>query len=152
LLHFPSLHDDFDPHHWTSPFLDLLQSSTAAFLAYVSGHEINDASSGTHPWQIAHFPISFGGLGFQDFSVWAVTSFVIPFAGAICHSLEGFSLQNTESLISPPPALASSLSTLSTATNPQAIAFHSLAPQLLSFDQIQGVMNPVLDLVNTHAR
>jgi hypothetical protein len=26
----------------------------------------------------------FGGLGFQDFSVWAVASFVIPFAGW-CH-------------------------------------------------------------------
>jgi hypothetical protein len=27
-------------------------------LAHVSGHEVNDVSSGTHPWQIAHFPIS----------------------------------------------------------------------------------------------
>jgi hypothetical protein len=91
LPHFPSLHDDFDPYHWTSPFLDLLQSSTAVLLAHVSGHEINDISSGMHPWQIAHFPISFGGLGFQDFSVWDVTS-CHTFAGAICHSLEGFSL------------------------------------------------------------
>jgi hypothetical protein len=131
-------------------FLDLLQSFTAAFLAHVSGHEIDDVSFGTHPWQIAHFPISIGGLGFQDFSAWAVASFVIPFAGAICHSLEGFSLQNTESLIHPPPALASTLSTWSTATNPQAIAFHCLAPRSLSFDQIQGVTNPVLELVNTH--
>jgi hypothetical protein len=95
-----------------------------------------------------HFPKSFGGFGFQDFSVWAVASFVIPFAGAIHHSLEGFSLQNTESLICPPPTLASGLST---ATNPQATAFCCLAPQLLSFDQIQGVTNQVLDLVNTHA-
>jgi hypothetical protein len=78
--------------HWNSPFLDLLQSSTAAFLAHNSGHEFNDVSSGTHPWHIAHFPISFGDLGFQDFSVWAVASFVTPFAGAICHSLEGLSL------------------------------------------------------------
>jgi hypothetical protein len=43
------------------------------------------------------------------------------------------------------------LSTWSTATNPWATAFHSLAPWLLSFDQIQGVTNPVLDLVNTCA-
>jgi hypothetical protein len=50
---------------------------------FSSGHEINDISFGTHPWQIVHFPISFGGFGFQDFSVRAVTSFVIPFAGAI---------------------------------------------------------------------
>jgi hypothetical protein len=85
LLHFPSLHDDFDPYHWTSPFLDMLQSSTAAFLAHISGHEINDISFGTHPWQIVNFPISFGGLGFQDFSVQAVASFVIPFAGDIHH-------------------------------------------------------------------
>jgi hypothetical protein len=83
-----------------TPFLDMLQSSTAAFLAHISEHEINDVSFGTHPWQIAYFPISsFGGLGFQDFSVWAVTSFVIPFVGVIHHSLEGFSLGNTESLI-----------------------------------------------------
>jgi hypothetical protein len=32
LLHFLSLHDDFDPYHWTSPFLEMLQLSTAAFL------------------------------------------------------------------------------------------------------------------------
>jgi hypothetical protein len=82
-----------------TPFLDMLQSSTAAFLAHISEHEINDVSFGTHPWQIAHFPISFGGLGFQDFLVWAVMSFVIPFVGAIHHSLEGFSIGNTESLI-----------------------------------------------------
>ncbi len=134
-----------------TPFLDKLQSSAAAFLACISEHEINDVSFGTHPWQIAHFPISFSGLGFQDFSVWAVTSFVIPFVGAIHHSLDGFSHGNTESLIHPPPALASGLSTWSTATNPWATAFHSLAPWLLSFDQIQGVTNPVLDLVNTCA-
>jgi hypothetical protein len=71
-------------------------------------------------------------------------------AGAICHYLEGwFSLQNAESLIHPPPALASSFSIWSTATNPQAIAFRSLAPQLPSFDWIQGVTNWVLDLENT---
>ncbi len=124
LLHFPFLCDDFDPYHWTSPFLDMLQSSTAAFLAHISGHESNDVSFGTHPWQIVHFSISFGSLGFQDFSVWAVASFVIPFAGAKCHSLEGFSLWNTESLIHPPPALASILSTF------QLPQTHKLLPSI----------------------
>jgi hypothetical protein len=43
------------PYHWTSPFLDLLQSSCyASFLAHVSGHEINDVSFGTQPCQIAN--------------------------------------------------------------------------------------------------
>jgi hypothetical protein len=42
-------------------------------LAHISGHEINDISFGTHPQQIVHFPVSFGGLGFQDFSVQAVS-------------------------------------------------------------------------------
>jgi hypothetical protein len=32
LLHFPSFHDDFDPFFWTSPFIKLLQSSTAALI------------------------------------------------------------------------------------------------------------------------
>jgi hypothetical protein len=32
LLDFPSFHDDFDPYSWTSPFIKLLQSLTAAFL------------------------------------------------------------------------------------------------------------------------
>ncbi len=31
LLHFPSLHDDFDPNHWTSPFLDMLQHPLRLF-------------------------------------------------------------------------------------------------------------------------
>jgi hypothetical protein len=53
--------------------------------------------------------------------------------------------------IHPPPALTSGLSTWSTATNPQATAFHSHAPWLISFDQIQGATNPVHDFVNTHA-
>ncbi len=151
-----------------TPFLDKLQSSAAAFLACISEHEINDVSFGTHPWQIAHFPISFSGLGFQDFSVWAVTSFVIPFVGAIHHSLDGFSHGNTESLIHPPPALASGLSTwnlLSIHLLPlhlvcppgQLQQTHELLlsiPLLLDYyllTKSKGVTNPVLDLVNTYA-
>jgi hypothetical protein len=76
LASFPSLHDDFDPYHWNSPFLEKLQSSTAAFLAHVSGRQVSDMLLGTRPWQIAHFPISFGGLGFQGFSVQAVAFFL----------------------------------------------------------------------------
>jgi hypothetical protein len=102
----------------------------------------------THPWHIAHFPISSGGLGFQDFSAQAVASFIVLFAGTICQSLEGFSLQNSESLLRPPPALATWLSAWSTATTQQAIAFRFLAPQLLSFETIQGVTDPIQDLVN----
>jgi hypothetical protein len=45
-----------------------------------------------HPWHIAHFPISSGGLGFQDFSAQAIASFIVPFTGNIHHLLEGFSL------------------------------------------------------------
>jgi hypothetical protein len=133
------------------PHFLMYSSHPLQFLSHISGHQINEVSFGTHPWQIVHFPITFGDLGFQDFAVQAVASFVIPFAGAIHHSLEGFSVQNSESLICLPPALASGLSTWSTATNPQATAFCSLAPQVLSFDEIQGVTNPVLDLVNTCA-
>jgi hypothetical protein len=40
LLHFPSFSDDFDPYSWTSPFIKLLQSLTAAFLAHVTGRNI----------------------------------------------------------------------------------------------------------------
>jgi hypothetical protein len=58
-----------------------------------------------HPRHIAHFPISSGGLGFQDFSAQAIASFIVPFTGNIHHLLEGFSLQNSESLLHPPPAL-----------------------------------------------
>jgi hypothetical protein len=106
LLHFPSFHDDFDPYSWTSPFIKLLQSSMAAFLAHVTERNITEVLPSTHPWHIAHFPISSGGLGFQDFSARAVASFILPFAGTIRHSLEGFSLGNSESLLRPPPALA----------------------------------------------
>jgi hypothetical protein len=105
LLHFPSFHDDFDPYSWTSPFIKLLQSSTAAFLAHVTGRNITEVLPNMHPWHIAHFPISSGGLGFQDFSAQAIASFIVLFAGTIRHSLEGFSLQNSESLLHPPPAL-----------------------------------------------
>jgi hypothetical protein len=82
LLRFPFLYDDFDPYHLTSPFVDLLQSSsTAAFLAHISRHYIKETyhlacilgKLQTFQYQ------PFGGLGFQDFSVWAVASFVIPF-------------------------------------------------------------------------
>jgi hypothetical protein len=64
--------------------------------------------------------------------------------------LEGFSLQNSESLLHPPPALVAWLSTWSTATTQQAIAFCFLAPWLLSFETIQGITDPIQDLVNTH--
>jgi hypothetical protein len=102
-----------------------------------------------HPWHIAHFPILSGGLGFQDFWAQAVASFIVPFAGTIRHSLEGFSLWNSESLLCLPPALATRLSAWSTATTQQAIAFRFLAPQLLSFETIQGITDPIQDLVNT---
>jgi hypothetical protein len=106
ILHFPSFCDDFDPYFWTSPFIKLLQSSTVAFLAHVTGRNITEVLPNMHPWYIAHFPISSGGLGFQDFSARAVASFIVLFAGTICLSLEGFSLRNSESLLHPPPALA----------------------------------------------
>jgi hypothetical protein len=106
LLHFPSFRDDFDPYSWTSPFIKLLQSLTAAFLAHVTGRNITEVLPNMHPWHIAHFLISSGSLEFHDFSARAIASFVVPFAGTIHHSLEGFSLQNSESLLCPPPALA----------------------------------------------
>jgi hypothetical protein len=149
LLHFPSFCDDFDPYSWTSPFIMLLQSLMAAFLAHVTGRNITEVLPNTHPWHIAHFPISSGGLGFQDFSARAIAFFIVPFACTIHHSLEGFSLRNSESLLCPPPALVTRLSAWSTATTQQAIASHFLAPRLFSFETIQGISDPIQDLVNT---
>ena len=151
LLHFPSLHDDFDPCSWSSPFLTRLQPSTAAFLARAAGRGVTEVSLDAHAWNTAHFPASSGGLGFQDFAARAVASFVAPLAGAARRSLEGFPARSSEPALRPPPALAASLSAWSAATNQQAVAFRFLAPRLLSLEATQGAAGPARGLVSARA-
>jgi hypothetical protein len=146
LLHFPSFCDDFDPYSWTSPFIKLLQSSTAAFFAHITGCDITEVLPNMHPWHIAHFPISSGGLGFQDLLLLLLypllALYVIPLKDFLSKILN-------LSCARMPPALVAQLSAWSTATTQQAIAFCFLAPRLLSFETIQGITDPIQDLINT---
>jgi len=69
--------------HWLSPFVTSLNATAAKFLEYVSAQPVSNFSTASPAWILAHAPVAAGGLGFVDYAVRAIGSFLVPLAHSI---------------------------------------------------------------------
>ena len=146
LAHYhPSSSLPMSPYHWSSPFMQRINSITAAFLSALiapSPPIVVDSFA----WSLAHLPLAMGGLGLQDYSARAVASFCIPFTRSLRITHHGLSLDGT--LVPLPASLSHSFSTWSSSPLPLFASFRDLALPLLSFESFPPACDRLSFLVH----
>jgi len=147
-LRTPSALHPVDPFAWTSPFLDHLNTTTACFLAHISGHSVNKFDPGSAQWILAHSLISLGGLGFQDYAARAAASFVVPLARSIRYATLGIQPKRSrDTMLHLDPSLAVGLQDWQTSPSPTMSTFRFLATPLLASQRLRNIDDIVTHLV-----